>query len=585
MSSATEPTPPAPVSDSETALAEPATTAPGQAPDARDEASRARPETTGTELWRRFLGVARLYWAESLFWVLGALLVAWVVWDSVSVRLATFQGGADYWEHAAALHELIQRPFSPRNPQVSSDAPSPRFVPHFLLIALLTRAGGGDSLDAMALAGVVNTALFVLGIYLFFRTYFRDRRAPLYALVVMLGSWWNAWNFSNVYQLKVFFGVAPYPSTATLGLALIGFWLTLRTLRGVRLERWAIAALSVCWAYIFITHPLTAVLALSGCGLLALTEPRVALARRGWVIGSVMFGCVLGVLWPYFPTLEVLSGGKGEESGWLSRSVSGEPKGGGYRLHYFYRRERLAETLGFALLGIPLALVTLFTRYRFIGLGALSMGAPFVINAYVPLPLGHRFVLLAVFYLQLALVWLLLLVSPKPGRALVTIRQHVLAWSGAAFALAALCVMGWMTVQSAWSVFDSARRQAAVAESPFVRYARTAAGIAGPEAIVLGDAHLTWPVPAFGTRVVTLKHENPLVEARVARAEAVDLFLARRTRDTERLRILRHFEVTHVMVRDKQEKQISRFLAEHGVRHQLPADNVLWALKQPARRN
>ena len=37
---------------------------------------------------------------------------------------------------------------------------------------------------------------------------------------------------------------------------------------------------------------------------------------------------------------------------------------------------------------------------------------PFVGNAFVELPLGHRFVLLAIVYLHIGLVWLLLRLTP-----------------------------------------------------------------------------------------------------------------------------------------------------------------------------
>jgi hypothetical protein len=80
--------------------------------------------------------------------------------------------------------------------------------------------------------------------------------------------------------------------------------------------------------------------------------------------------------------------------------------------------------------------------------------------------------------------------------------------------------------------------------------------------------------------VVALNHENPLVEDRTARLQAVDVFLNRRTPDAERLRILDHSKVTHVLVRDKQERQISDFLDKHGgKRTKLPAGHRLYELE------
>lgn len=541
-------------------------------------------ERTAVKPGRRWLVHTKRHWPDVVFWLLALGLVAWVAYDALFVRLSAFMGGADYWEHTAALRSLIEHPLSPRNPQVASDVPSPRFGPHYVLIALATKAFAGDAMDAMALSGVLNTALFVTGIWLFFGTYFRDRRAPLYGLIVMFGSWWSAWNFSNVYQLKIYFGVAGYPSSAALAITLIGFWLAVRTLRASKSRPASIAGLVGIWAYVFITHPLTAMLSLSGCVILAATEPRVPLRRRAWVAGSVVAACVVSAAWPYFPAWEVVAGGKGEESGWLARSVSDVVKGGEeYRLHYFYRTSRIVQTLGLALLGIPISIFLLFTRYRFIGLGALSMGAPFVINAYVPLPLGHRFILLAVFYLQLAVVWLLVVASPKRDLAPLSWVDRSVGWLGAALVAVTLGASAYLNLDDAWRDFDEARARAERQDSPFVRYARRVGELAGPNAIVLGDPILTWPIPTFGPRVVALKHENPLVEDRTARNEAVDLFLARRTKDGERMRILEHFRVTHVIVREKQDRQLGDFLGEHGTRHRLPSGHRLYALDVPWR--
>jgi hypothetical protein len=488
-------------------------------------------------------------------------------------------GGADYWEHTAALRALIEHPFSPRNPQVLSEVGSPRFGPHFLIVALLTKAIGGDALDAMALAGVLNTALFVTGIYVFFGRYFRDRRAPLYGLIVMFCSWWAAWKFSNVYQLRIFFMVAGYPSTAALGITLIGLRVAVDALRAKTTRPGLISALVVCWAYVFITHPLTAVLSLSGCVLLAATEPGVPLARRAWVAGSTVIACVVSGLWPYFPTWEVVAGGKGEESGWIARSVEDVAQGGEeYRLHQFYDAERIFENFGLAMIGIPISLYLLFTRYRFIALGALSMATPFIVNAFVPLPLGHRFILLTVFYLQLAVVWLFVAASPKPGVVPCSRLDRASGLVGGALVALALGLSLWLNLADAVPSFQAALERARSGESPLVRYARRVGEIAGPEAVVLGDANLTWPLPTFGPRVVALKHENPLVEDRSARVGAVGAFLARRTKDDQRLEILEHFQVTHVIVRDRQERSLGPFLSRVGMRHRLPSGHRLYIL-------
>ena len=142
--------------------------------------------------------VLRERWTELAYLVLALGILAWVAWDAVSFRLITYSPGADYWEHTAVLRALLEDPWHPKHPLIAGSVSSPRFGPHFLIVALVGRAAGTDALGAMSIASVLNAALFLLGIYLFFREYFRDPRAPLLALVVMFGSWLDAPHFSNV---------------------------------------------------------------------------------------------------------------------------------------------------------------------------------------------------------------------------------------------------------------------------------------------------------------------------------------------------------------------------------------------------
>ncbi len=161
----------------------------------------------------------------------------------------------------------------------------------------------------MAVAAVLNTALFLAGIWLFFRTYFRDARASLYGLVVMFGSWLQAPHFSNVYKLSVFFSDAGYPSTAALAITLLGLTLGVYLLRDSADHPWLLGLAAFGWAYLYITHPLTAMLAFTAAVLLAATEPGVTLKRRLWVAATVPAGVVLACFWPYYPALGMVVGG------------------------------------------------------------------------------------------------------------------------------------------------------------------------------------------------------------------------------------------------------------------------------------
>lgn len=510
---------------------------------------------------------------EVAFWTAGTLLAVWVAWDAFSFRIVTQSSGADYWEHAAALRALLEDPWHPENPQVISPAPSPRFGPHYLLVALMGRALGVDSLGALGIASVLNTLLFLGGIFLFFRRYFGEPRAAFYGLIVAFASWWDTWHFSNVYQLEIYFSVASYPSSAALGLTLIAFWLALRVLRAPHNSRWGLVGLVLLSSVLLLTHPLTAILGLSGLGLLALTEPGVGRNRRFWVLGAVAIGCLLAAVWPYYPVYRVMAGGRGEEAGWamslLDRSAG--------KLHHFYQPRALFQSLGLSVVGVLLVPYFLYRRKNlWFALGALSMGLPFAVNALVPLPLGHRFILLAIPYLQMAVVWLLLRLSPGSRHADPRVeprRQLAGLLVGATLALFA-----FHNVRSAVERFHRISQGRHAPESDVVRYARRAAELTGPGALILAGERDAWPLPAFGPRVISLLHENPLVEGPFERRAAVDRFFDGHVKDDERSQILTKYRVTHVLAKRVRSNRVRRFLSRHSTRKNLPGGYELYEL-------
>lgn len=536
------------------------------------------PEAAAASLsLERLAAIVRGRVHDVVFVVLGLALVFAVIADAVGPRLITFAPTADYWEHVATYRALLEDPWTPDNPMLATPASSPRFGPYAVLVALVATLFAGNAFDAMSITAVLNTVLFLAGIHLFFGEYFRDRRAPLFGLIVMFGSWWKAWDFSNVYQLHVYFGVAGYPSTTALALSFFALAGVVRALRANRPKPGLLAALTAGFATIFITHPLTAVLAFSGCFLLCAFEPGASLRTRGTTVLTLVGGLLLARLWPYFPTWELAAGGSGERSGWMVRSVTelfdAERSDD---LHYFYNTTRIAQTLGLALLGFPVVGYFLIARkHWFIALGALSMVAPFVIHVYVPLPLGHRFILLAVFYLQVAVVWLLLHVSAPLG-PLASARAKGVRWIPAVSVGAILAFSTYINVERTIERFERLPK----GESLPVRYARKVADIAGPDAVVLGDTKASWPVPAFGPRVVAMLHENPLVPDERERRRDASAFFSSRTPDAARLKTIERYGVTHVLVRKSQERVVQPLLSRLGTRLALPGGYALYTVSR-----
>jgi hypothetical protein len=508
------------------------------------------------------------HWATALFVFLALTIWGTVSWEAGYVRMVTWEGGADYWEHSATLRALIENPYHPQHPHLAIQAGSPRFGPQFLLVALIARIAHWNPLQAMTLAAVLNTLLFLYGIRAFFLSYFRHPLAPLYGLLVMFGGWWVGFHFSNVYALPVLFAVASFPSTTALGLSLLGFSWIVRLLRGElpRPRRWLIVV-GVWAAAVFIIHPLTAMMSISGALLLALCEPRPSWRLRFEVAGAVVVGLALSHFWPYFSPWVVLRGGHGEAAEWAEQSLQQAQASNlevKRKLHEFYQPLRLLKALGLSSITILALPYFLLRRERwFVGLGALGMLLPFVGNAFIELPLGHRFVLLAIVYLQIGVVWLLLRLTPSYPRAFRFVRRRALGFVSALLVSATLLVFVTHSVLLARAAFDGPRGRAGREgrESPVVSNMRAFAEAAGPKAVVLANPRLSWPLPTFGPKVLVLHHEDPLVPDAVAREQQVRRFLSQADIDDERREILARYGVTHVLLQ-REGGSVARFLAK-----------------------
>jgi hypothetical protein len=520
-------------------------------------------------------------WAVITYWLAGFALVLWIGVEASTTRLITFSPGADYWEHSAAMHELIASPFSPGNPHIASDVRSPRYNPVYVAVAIGARTFGLDALGAMTFVACLNMAAFVAGCFWFFSAYFRERRAPLYALLVLLTTWWNGWHYSNVYQLQILPSVAAYPSMSALGLTWFCFGLMTLVIRSGA-SRPRLLGLSLLAGAVLLVHPLTAVLAFSGMGLLALSEPGEGLRTRAYALAAIFVGSACAHFWPYYSAFAVLAGGQDESTaGWVKTAAANALSASPNRhLHpLFYDIDQLRDAVGLAVPGFACALALLWQRkHLFIPLGLMAMLGVFAINALVYMPLGHRFVLLAMVYLHIALVWGCLWLTPGYHGATRWLSRRWLSYTAPALLVVFLAIGLWHNVRLA-----AARVKAVSARriSPVLNYARKAATQAGAGSVILARPRDGWPIPTFGGKVVALFHMNPLVPDGTQRGRDVNAFFGRNTSDATRDAILRKYSVTHVLTTGREPKALRRYLDERATDQRLAAGYRLHTLRQP----
>ena len=182
-------------------------------------------------------------------------------------------------------------------------------------------------------------------------------------------------------------------------------------------------------------------------------------------------------------------------------------------------------------------------EHWFILFGALAMLAPYVFNLVYPIPLGHRFLLFAIFYLHLALVWATLeCLRASRGRE-----------AGPAPVAAKVALGGLVTVIAlglflniAFVRIDTAHRMAN--RNPVPASIGQIVQSVPRDGVVMARPLLAWPVPTFAGKVVSLFHPNPMVPDSAERERDVATFFDPATSEVERTRILRGYGVSHVLI-------------------------------------
>lgn len=489
------------------------------------------------------------------------LFLSWAAFD-FQASLYIFRN--DYWEHSAVLNAWLADFLNPGNPHLATDAGSARYMPYYAVITLIAGMLDLDAIQAMSVAGITSITLFMIATPLFANRYFRDPRAGSVALIVFLCGWGFGLVFSNLYQMRGLLHVIAFPSFFVFSLTLFMLWLVLGILRSVNYRHTGIIALVLLVAVAFSSHPLTGAFSIACLILLSLLEPGVALARRVYVIAAILLGAILVELWPYFSTWKVVLGIEergapaaaevvtGQVDSWIERGKLSTDYSRPVQLaldHPFYRISDVLAALGPAFFGIPVLVYFLAARRQlFIVAGAAAMLMPYLVNIVFPIPLGHRFLLFFVFFLHLALIWLLLFTmggaakADQPGdrcRGIaVGFLAFILVWNiglTAAEMVKVLLVKHNRISSKAYTITSVVPLMRSIAEH------------IPEDAVVMAPLYLGWPLPTFSGKIVGALHSNPIVPDDRERRRNTKAFFSPKTTNTDRMSMIVQYDVTHIL--------------------------------------
>lgn len=493
----------------------------------------------------------RLRAASLTFAAAGGAFLAGAAWVHVFHHLP----GGDYWEHAAAVRAWSQALLDPANPQLLTPEASPRYTPLIFPIAAGKALLGWSVDTAMAVMALFNAILLLAGVCAFARTHFRTRWAPAALLAIMLGAWGgDPWVWSGVYAAPSLVYVLPYASTGALGAALLTLAALVRVLRMRAPPIPALAGLALAAAVTISAHLLTGAFLLGAAALFIVFDRRAAPRMKAACAAAAAAGFLLALAWPYYDLLGVIMERRTDSVWFLQPQIRAAPPSASP----FYEIEGLFAAAGAAGLGLGSAIwFAVRRRVRLYLAGVVLFSLPYLANLIWMIPLGHRFIVYAVFFMHLALLHhaLLLLTHGRRARLRTPAPVKLGAGLGALVLLAAAAAgLGRAADRLPDRPGPPVWSDQSGFETSNVAYM---AARLGPDAVVAGEARRTWRLGAHGAAALSLLNPNPLVADLPVRSAANTLLMLPDTDPGLRDAVIARYAVTHVLLHD-------RFLEPYG---------------------
>jgi len=476
---------------------------------------------------------------------------------AIQIRNGLWHG--DFWEHAAVIRELATHFFRPQHPQLLVDAPHQFYSPYALAVAAFSVVGRLSPVSALTVVAFVNLALLLLALAAFSTVCApaNPGAARFYLLLFHLIFWGpGAWQYSGCFNLASLGEVLPYPSTFATAIALFGIWIFVRSQRtGGRY--WYIVVWSLA-LIIVLVHPVAFIFL--AIGLLAFSlggdRPAVSMIQ---ILVILLSTFVVASFWPYYPLIDLFF-------------AQSEIFHGGNVAMY----QGALQGAGLALLALPLIALRLKADWRdplslmFLGLLAVyaygGFSAQWSYGRVIPSMVLVAHMVLA----RAAADW-------EIKSRISSFRTKVLLLLVFLFALST-CFLVYFNAFGLRSMMM--KRWFPTQKETYAQY-RFLSRFTGQYDVVLADMETSWPVPAFGGKIVAAWHPLAFVPDYFKRREDVGAFFAADASDSERQRILRAYRVNYVLINKKNKdwQKLVSSLKDFGTAVHEDDDLVLIAVK------
>ncbi len=473
---------------------------------------------------------------------------------------------ADAWEHHRVVRVLSELGNDPGNPTYLTPEPSIRYSPYSMALAIASRVMKIDAYDILSLAAVMNTAMCFVGLYLLLRGFGRQVIAlpTLFAMVLLYG---EAPGYANSLALSDLPWHQVNPSAAALVICLLAWVMWQGARNSVRRMAWVWPMCVVLITTALLNHGMTAVIGGIGLVSIGLTNTgakRWRLLAAAAALALAVF--LLGITWPMYD-LHAAMRQRPDPWYWYNPTI----------VRLMLTQWCLPCYL-MALLALP------YRRDAVVRFGLWGMLMVAVLTAFSVATRSATFARLP----------LAGMIFPQILVGYVAWRRGLLRAKGWKDAILGLCsphrdrfnrcattlllpflLLFWGLPQVADLLREPHLLRSPIArmigrenKQPryFSRYTQALKDIQEHD-VVLAEPHVGWPVPSFAGRVVAAAHLEYFVPHQQQRLEDVAAFFSSTTSDAQRIRLLRKYNVSWILLDTTNPQDVTAQLVEPSAIH------------------
>jgi alpha-1,6-mannosyltransferase len=433
----------------------------------------------------------------------------------------------DFWEHSAVVRELSTHPLQPQHPLLNVSAAHPFFSPYSLAVGIFARLFSLTSIDALAIAGILNLLLLLFGLRRFLRCFFDENQDALgfYSLLFILFLWpvggWLWSGFINFNSLSLG-NVLPYPSTFAIAMT---FWI-FSIYSGASNSKPKALLCGVLTSVVVLSHPTTALFTILGLLSIALHNYKNSRCPSfvAWLL-VISVAAPLTLLWPYYSFRDLITA---NNPGVHQQSVS-------------LYSDLVVHTWPVIVL-LPFALILLASRLTKNRCDAISLMLASAILIYI---LGYttglygvgRIVSFVAILVQIVIATQLIALESKlrTGKA-----RFIAVTLPALFVLAALQNNNVKAFERAFEGFRGSRFS-------YERYESLAKHV-GQYDLILADLQTSWKLPSFSGKVIASKHPAHWVEDEAERRSDLSQFFSSQVDPTKKFAIIRRYRPDYILI-------------------------------------